>query len=68
MTASHTPRVLLAVTFYNGRSFAERTLSSIASLAHDGFDLDVLVLDDASPEPGFSDYLASLSADVGATY
>lgn len=68
MTAAHTPRVLLAVTFYNGRSFAERTLSSIASLAHDGFDLDVLVLDDASPEPGFSDYLASLSADVGATY
>ena len=68
MTASHTPRVLLAVTFYNGRSFAERTLSSIASLAHDGFDLDVLVLDDASPEPGFSDYLASLSADVGSTY
>ncbi|OJU77714.1 MAG: hypothetical protein BGO15_11545 [Microbacterium sp. 71-23] len=37
-------------------------------MAHDGFDLDVLVLDDASPEPGFSDYLASLSADVGATY
>jgi len=68
VTAAHTPRVLLAVTFYNGRSFAERTLSSIASLAHDGFDLDVLVLDDASPEPGFSDYLASLSADVGATY
>lgn len=68
MTAAHTPRVLLAVTFYNGRSFAERTLSSIASLAHDEFDLDVLVLDDASPEPGFSDYLASLSADVGATY
>ncbi|MFC7926627.1 glycosyltransferase family 2 protein [Microbacterium laevaniformans] len=37
-------------------------------MEHDGFDLDVLVLDDASPEPGFGDYLAELSERTGATY
>lgn len=58
----------MAVTFYNGRDFAERTLASVAALDHDGFDLDILVLDDASPEPGFSDYLAQLSRRSGATY
>ncbi|MGB4778674.1 glycosyltransferase family 2 protein [Microbacterium sp.] len=68
MTASGQPRVLLAVTFYNGRDFAQRTMDTIARLDHSDFDLDVLVLDDASPEPGFSDYLADLSARVGATY
>ncbi|BDI21629.1 glycosyltransferase family 2 protein [Herbiconiux sp. L3-i23] len=68
MTASRQPRVLLAVTFYNGRDFARRTMASIAHLAHEGFELDVLVLDDASPEPGFSELLSQLSAEFGATY
>lgn len=68
MSAPTRPRVLLAVTFYNGRDFAERTMNSIATIEHDGFDLDVLVLDDASPEPGFGDYLAELSERTGATY
>lgn len=62
------PRILLAVTFYNGRDFARRTMESIRSLEVDGFDLDVLVLDDHSPEPGFSDYLAELSDEFGAQY
>ena len=62
------PRVLLAVTFYNGRGFAARTMETIAGLSHQGFDLDVLVLDDASPEPGFSEYLEDLSRESGATY
>ncbi len=68
MSAPTRPRVLLAVTFYNGRDFAERTMDSIAAIEHDGFDLDVLVLDDASPEPGFSDHLAEISDRKGATY
>lgn len=67
MTAA-TPRILLAVTFYNGRDFARRTFESIAHLDRDGFDLDVLVLDDCSPEPGFSDYLAELAAEFGAVF
>lgn len=68
MSEASRPRVLLAVTFYNGRAFVERTMTSIAAVEHEGFDLDVLVLDDASPEPGFSDYLAELSHRAGAMY
>ncbi|MCM3613801.1 glycosyltransferase [Microbacterium enclense] len=68
MTPATTPRILLAVTFYNGRDFARRTLESVARLDLTGFDLDVLVLDDCSPEPGFSDYLGELAREFGATY
>lgn len=68
MSESAPPRVLLAVTFYNGRSFAQRTLDTIAHLDHSKFELDVLVLDDTSPEPGFSEYLEERSAALGFTY
>lgn len=68
MTGGHRPRVLLAVTFYNGRAFARRTMESIARLGHSSFDLDVLVLDDASPEPGFSAFLSDLATEFRATY
>lgn len=68
MTGSRRPRVLLAVTFYNGRDFARRTLESIARLERSDFDLDVIVLDDASPEPGFSDFLKDASHETGAVY
>lgn len=68
MTPSRRPRVLLAVTFYNGREFARRTLESIARLHHRDFELDVLVLDDASPEPGFSEFLSQISTESGAVY
>jgi hypothetical protein len=43
-------------------------METIAGLSHEGFDLDVLVLDDASPEPGFSEFLEGLSRETGATY
>lgn len=52
------PRVLLAITVYNGRGVVERALQSAASLSHEAADIDVLVLDDCSPEPGFSDDVA----------
>ncbi|MGN6127492.1 MAG: glycosyltransferase family 2 protein [Humibacter sp.] len=68
MTAGDSPRVLLAVTFYNGREFARRTMESISGIDHEDFDLDVLVLDDASPEPGFSEHLADLAREYGAVY
>ncbi len=68
MSPAPEPRVLLAVTFYNGREFARRTMESISRLDHEGFVLDILVLDDASPEPGFSEHLAELAREVGAIY
>lgn len=52
------PRVLLAITVYNGRGVVERALQSAADLSQAAADIDVLVLDDASPEPGFSDDVA----------
>jgi len=52
------PRVLLAITVYNGRGVVERALQSATALSQDIADIDVLVLDDASPEPGFSDDVA----------
>jgi GT2 family glycosyltransferase len=63
---SSVARVLVAVIVYNGRSFVPRALRSIARLAHtSAHDVDVLILDDASPEPGWSDELASLCRSLG---
>jgi GT2 family glycosyltransferase len=62
------PRVLLAVTVYNGRSFVPRCLRSALCIDQASADLDVLALDDASPEPGFSEELAQLCEEIGAGY
>lgn len=62
------PRVLLAVTVYNGREVVERTLESAAGLSHDVADVDVLVLDDASPDLGFSEEVARWCAHHGHQY
>ncbi len=60
------PRVLLAITVYNGRDFVPRCITSAAALrAADDYELDVLLLDDASPEPGFSDDLLRWATDAG---
>jgi GT2 family glycosyltransferase len=65
--ASHErQRVLVAVIVYNGRPFVPRALASIARLRHtSAHDVDVLVLDDASPDPGWSDELAHLCGQLG---
>ena len=63
-----TPRVLMCVTAYNGRDFLPRTLRSVGAIDRDGIDLDVLILDDHSPEPGWSQELAALCAEAGVDY
>lgn len=61
-----TPRVLLAITVYNGRDFVPRCITSAAALrGRDGYELDVLLLDDASPEPGFGDDLMRWAVEAG---
>lgn len=65
---STTPRVLLAVAVYNGQRFIDRTLASAAHLDHTGIDLDVLILDDASPATGFSEHVASRCDELGFGY
>ena len=62
------PRILLAITVYNGRSFVPRTLESATHISQEDGDLDVLVLDDASPEPGWSDELRTVCGQLGHTY
>ncbi len=59
------PRVLIAITVYNGRDFVPRALHSLAHLDRDVADIDVLVLDDHSPEPGWSEDLGALCAELG---
>ena len=61
-------RVLLLITVFNGRDFVKRCINSALHLNTQGFELDVLVLDDASPEPGWSEELAAFCASVGVGY
>ncbi len=59
-------RVLVAVIVYNGRAFVPRALRSIARLpSSSAHTVDVVVFDDASPVPGFSEELAALCAALG---
>lgn len=60
--------VLLLITVYNGRAFVPRCIDSARRLLHDDFDLDILVLDDASPEPGWSDELREFCEERGVGY
>ena len=54
---------------YNGRAFVPRAVASAARLPEcSECDVDVLVLDDASPEPGWSDDLETLCATLGVGY
>ncbi len=63
-------RVLVAVLVYNGRAFVPRTLDSLARLraATKANSVDVVVLDDASPEPGWSAELSVLCAERALGY
>lgn len=60
--------MLLAITAYNGREFFERTLESARHIDTAPADLDIAVFDDASPEPGFSGWLADLCAKHDVHY
>jgi GT2 family glycosyltransferase len=60
--------VLVAITVYNGQAFVPRCLDSAVRLRRDDVDVDVLVLDDASPAEGWSERLAALCAELGLGY
>ena len=67
-TAMSGPRVLLAITAYNGEAFIARTLDSALHIDQGDAQLDVLVLDDCSPAPGFSHRLAAMCEQRGILY
>lgn len=61
-------RVLVAVLVYGGSSFVPACLESAARMTSASGRVDVLVLDDCSPEPGWSEGLATRCDDLGLQY
>lgn len=62
-------RVLHCITVYNGRQFVPRAIASAMRMARASqADVDVLILDDASPEPGWSEELEQICLEAGAIY
>jgi GT2 family glycosyltransferase len=61
-------RVLVALLVYNGESFVGPCLSSLARLKPGAHAVDVLVLDDASPAPGWSDRCRDMASAMGFGY
>src|SRR6202521_651506 len=61
-------RILLAVLVYNGQSFVAGCLESAAIIEGGPHDVDVLVLDDCSPDPGWSEAVEALCVRLGIGY
>jgi GT2 family glycosyltransferase len=61
-------RVLVAPLVYNGEEFVEPCLRSLAAMDPAPHRADVLVLDDASPAPGWSERCAALASGLGLAY
>ena len=61
-------RLLFAITVYNGRDVVPDCLRSARAMAPETLDVDVLVLDDASPDPGFSEEIEALCAELKLGY
>lgn len=62
------PRVLHVITAYNGRAFVPRAIRSARRMDQSTATVDVLILDDKSPEPGWSDDLEKICEKEGALY
>ena len=68
-SGSDTPwRILIALLVYNGEEFVGPCLSSLARLDTEMHTADVIVLDDASPAPGWSDRCREMTKDLGFGY
>ena len=62
------PRILHCITVYNGRSFVPAAIESAIRMDQTHAQIDVLVLDDASPEPGWSEELAAFCREREVMY
>ncbi len=61
-------RVLVALLVYNGEEFVGPCMDSLAALDPGEHEVDVLVLDDASPAPGWSERCRSAAETKGFGY
>ena len=62
------PRILHCITVYNGRAFVPAAIESAIRMDQTHAQIDVLVLDDASPEPGWSEELAAFCRERDVMY
>jgi GT2 family glycosyltransferase len=62
------PKVLFCITVYNGKEFVPRAIKSAVEMNQSKADVSVLILDDASPEPGWSEELEKICGQLGAIY
>jgi GT2 family glycosyltransferase len=67
-SGSESWRVLIALLVYNGEEFVGPCLSSLARLDTGVHSTDVLVLDDASPAPGWSERCHKMTTGLGFGY
>lgn len=65
---SDRPRVLFAITVYNGGDLASKAVISALRQRLQAADIDIIILDDCSPEPGFSESLSAFARDRGVLY
>ncbi len=61
-------RILITLLVYNGEEFVGPCLASLARLDSGPHTTDVLVLDDASPAPGWSDRCREMTNELGFGY
>jgi len=62
------PRILHCITVYNGRAFVPAAIESALRFDKSDADIDILILDDASPEPGWSEELAAFCRQRDVMY
>src|SRR3569623_1849819 len=60
--------VLQLITVYKGLGFVPRAIKIAMRMDKSFADVDVLVLDDASPEIGWSEELERICSEIGARY
>ncbi len=66
---THAKRVLVALLVYNGRAFVPRAVESSARLQNAGrHHVDVVVFDDASPDPGWTGELSTRCGSLGVGF
>ncbi|CAM3247846.1 glycosyltransferase family 2 protein [Asticcacaulis taihuensis] len=62
------PKVLHCITAYNGETIVPRAIHSALAMDQTVADIDILILDDCSPQPGFSERIRTLCAELGINY
>lgn len=62
MTGNNCPLVSVIVPYYNGKAYIREAIESI--LAQTYPNIEIVVVDDASPDPAHTDYVKQLAAEL----